>query len=138
MFSALPACSPSPTGPGFPYVGIWSGYWKDYVGTDTGVPFGSAISLNVGRDGIGFGTGVYEHTYSNGTLIDELSMTFTVYPDGSVIGTGEWTLSFPGMGVSAEGEVIGQLDAETDTGSGALHTEVNGVMVHFPWKVERE
>ncbi len=135
---SLPACSKAPTAPGFAYTGIWSGFWKDYHMTDLGVPLGSAISLNVGDDGIGFATGVLERTYSNGKLIDRLSMTFTVYPDGSISGTGQWSFQFPGMSTSGEGEVLGQLDTSTNTGSGALHADVNGILVHFPWKVERE
>ncbi len=138
FLSAMPACSSSPTAPGFAYTGIWSGFWKDYYMTDLGVPLGSAISLNVGKDGIGFGTGELERVYSNGTLVDRLSMTFTVYPDGSIIGQGEWSFSFPGMGMSGEGEVIGQLDAKNNIGSGALRTLVGDMLLQFPWTVERE
>ncbi len=132
------SCSESPTAPTFPYTGIWTGFWKDYLSSNTGVPAGSALSMNIGDDGIAFASGQFTETYLNGTLNSRISMTFTVFPDGSLSGTGVWSFTFPGLGRGGEGEVIGQLDKETDTGSGALHVEIEGVIFHFPWRVERE
>ena len=140
LFSLTAGCTDAPTSPSFRYAGTWNGIWKDYYSASPGgVPNGSSLTLNVAKNGSASATGLMEEHYSNGTLTDRIDMTLTVFPDGLVSGHGEWRFSFPGMfGLSGEGEVIGQLDAQSGTGSGDLLIELDDILFHFPWRVEKQ
>lgn len=133
------SCEKAPTDPGFPYAGSWTGYWKDYYMVFVnGVPLGGALTLNVGENGSASASGLREIEYSDGTLRDKLTMTLNVLPDGSVYGTGIWTFTFSGWGSrGGDGEVLGQLNIETGKGSGDLIIERDGILIHFPWRVEK-
>ena len=133
------SCDKAPTDPGFPYAGSWTGYWKDYYMVFiNGVPLGSDLTLNIGKNGSASASGLKEIVYADGTLTDRISMTLNVLPDGSVHGTGVWTFVFSTWGSrGGEGEVLGQLDIETGEGSGDLVIDMDGILIHFPWRVEK-
>lgn len=141
LLPMVAGCTKSaPTSPSFQLAGTWTGYWKDYYTANIrGVPNGSSLTLNVAEDGSAWASGRQETVYANGTLVDKIHMILTVYPDGSVTGRGEWYFAFPGIvSFDEEGEVIGQLDAEAGIGCGDLLIELDGILFHFPWRVERE
>ena len=135
----LSSCTQAPTSPDFRFEGTWTGFWKNYFFTyATGVPLGSSLTLTVGVDGSASAYGHRQDVYSDGTLMDEIEMHVHVMPDGAMYGYGFWRCSFTGLfGASSDGEVVGQLDAGTGTGSGNFIAEINGIVWHFPWKIER-
>ncbi|MCK4821152.1 hypothetical protein KA005_35635 [bacterium] len=129
----------APTSPPFEYAGEWTGRWTDYVfyNTSAGKPLGSSLLLIVNEDGSAAASGSLEEKIGGVTYTDRIRMTLLVLPDGSVTGTGEWGVNFAGYTLGGEGEVIGQLEAENETGSGVLLVVFDDTTRHFPWHVTR-
>ncbi len=136
----LGACSEAPTSPEFRYAGTWTGFWKDTPALFMhGLPDGSDFTLNIASDGSASASGSKDEVFADGRRSCSIQLTLMVMPDGAVYGTGKMSSSLtPVFGYSGRGEVIGQLDARTGRGSGNLIVDLNGMIWHFPWQVERE
>jgi len=140
LLPAMAGCAKaSPTAPGFSFNGNWTGFFKDYTSSQvTGSPFGGPLTMSVGKNGTASAAGERSESTSFGTLTCKINMEFIVMPDGSLQGTGTWNNSLSGWyGYHGSGEVYGQLNSDTDKGSGDLQIELNGVLWHFPWRVEK-
>lgn len=129
----------APTSPPFEYAGEWRGTLHDYTiwYANTGNPLGSTLVLKVEKDGSASASGNFKQTIEGTIYSEQIKMTLIVLPDGLVSGTGDWGGNFGGRTFGDVGEVIGQLDAESDTGSGVLLVEHNEHIWHLPWEVTR-
>ena len=129
----------APTSPTFEYAGEWQGKWIDYgvYNVNTGNPASGPLSLTVEKDGTASASGTIHKDIGGISYYDRIYMDLTVLPDGLITGTGEWGLNFTGYTLGGVGEVRGQLDADSKTGSGALLVEINDSIWHFPWEVSQ-
>jgi hypothetical protein len=130
----------SPTSTSFAFTGGWSGTWTDptLILASTYRPVSLPLTIEIDPDGVAEVDAYYQEQYVEGPFVDRLRMTLQVWPDGSVYGTGIWNQGIPGESeVVLTGEVIGQFDELSDSGSGVLVVEYYGTNVHLVWKVTR-
>jgi hypothetical protein len=116
-----------------PLVGSWEGFYLSPIGGSLG---DEGFTLTVQGGGEGVGTGRYWYSYFGDTIMEILFIEIEVAPDGSVSGSGTWMCEILDVVVlMGEGEVTGNLDAETLTGSGKLQLVDPEGTVDIPWEV---
>jgi len=141
LAGTLTACTEdAPTSPDYKYAGSWVGTWVDhYLLPLNGEPFVEPITLEVNPEGVCSARSTNLVEISGISYSHNLSLDATVFPDGSVFGTGEYTASVTGGILRVSGTIYGQLDAKTGLGSGVLECPfTEDTPFHFPWQVQRE
>ncbi|MFC1543647.1 hypothetical protein ACFL4Y_00130 [Gemmatimonadota bacterium] len=131
-------CSkPTAPHPDFPFEGSWSGQFTDFgfVDVETLEPLTIDLVMNVMADGSATASG----EAAVESLMDRISMTFDVLTDGSVQGSGTYSILVGSETLlSVTGDVMGQLDRESETGLGTLRYTLDGFPQHILWSVWRD
>jgi hypothetical protein len=127
------ACSKDPSGPSFPFAGIWVGDWNDG-------PYSASFTLSVQEDGSASCTS-NSITYSveGTTAISALDIqSISVDSEGRLSGTGQWDGYLVGYGfIQLPGTVTGILRSGSGTGVGGLRVSFGGGTFTFTWELNK-
>ena len=127
------ACSKDPSGPSFPFAGMWVGDWNDG-------PYSATFTLSVREDGSASCTATsITYNVDGNTAISSLDIqSISVDSEGRLSGTGQWDGYLVGYGfIQLPGTVTGILRSGSGTGVGGLKVSFGGSTFTFNWELTK-